>query len=100
MVHKVLQSSQANVPTLYEVIQCPPNDNLYVAICADGAFSLKYRIRVIDTLEREMLIAYNLDMNMDGTFSKKRKSGTRHAVSSYAVAKSAIEKFYKNLPQL
>jgi hypothetical protein len=65
-----------------------------VDISADGAFNLDYRIRVLDVLERESILAFNLSMNKDGTFSKKRKSGNKHSLCSYMVAKHVIQKFY------
>jgi hypothetical protein len=103
LVKKVIEGDVENetgkVSYLYEVLQCPPKgakkDNLYIDICPDSAFNLDFRIRVIDRLERSMILAFNLEMTSNGTFSKKRKSGGAHSLSSYCVAKQVIHKFYK-----
>lgn len=81
-----------------EVLQCPKKgqkqDNLYVDISPDDSFNLDYRVRVVDMLERSMMLCFNLEMTSMGTFSKRRTSG-RYSHSSYFVAHTQIQKFYE-----
>lgn len=83
--------------TAIEVLQCPPKgakrDNLYIDISAETMFNLDYYIRVTDTLEPSMVLCYNLHMNDNGTFSKRRKQG-KYSQTPYVTAKQEIEKFY------
>lgn len=79
-----------------EILQCPKKgqkqDNLYVDISADDSFNLDYRVRIVDTLERSMLLCFNLEMTSMGTFSQRQRSG-KYAHSSFFVAQTQIEKF-------
>ena len=67
-------------------------DNLYIDINAEQAFHLRYKVKVMDTIERSMLLAI---IKSDGKFSKKRKSGTKYSSSSYATAKNVVQHSYQ-----
>ena len=102
MVQKVFVDPETKKINLIQVLNCPPKgasmDNLYVDINAEQAFHLRYKVKVMDTIERSMLLAINLEINKsDGNFSKifKRKSGTKHSSSLYSTAKNVIQHYYQ-----
>jgi hypothetical protein len=91
---------------------CPPKgarpqkgkrpDTLYQDIKEDMIFNLSYkskkgkRVECEDKdLHRSVLLAYNLEMNANGSFSKRpQRSDSIYNASSYAVAASVIKAFY------
>ena len=81
-----------------EVLQCPKRgqkkNNLYVDISAADSFNTDYYIRVIDHLQLENLLCWNLEMTDKGTFSKRRTGG-KYGHHSFFVAETQIKYFYR-----
>ena len=101
----------ASSPTaLVDIRFCPPKgakpqkgsrpDTLYQDINSDMCFNLHYRSRTgkkVENedrkLEREVLLAFNLDINKSsGAFNKKNRGG-KYEMSSYMLASDVIELF-------
>ena len=96
---------------LYDIRFCPPkgarpasgkrHDTLYQDICAGYAYNLHYRSKCgkkveeeDNNLPRSVMLAFNLVLNNDGTFCKRRRNDTPNNMSSYELAENVISLFY------
>jgi hypothetical protein len=112
LVEKVHTNSESNEST-FDIRFCPPRgakpagknrpDSLYQNISADMHFNLKYRSKKGKKVEnedkklpREVMLAFNLDMNKDGTISKRRMTDSPYNMSSYALVHNVISEFYSS----
>jgi hypothetical protein len=99
---------------LYDIRFCPPKgakpaarnrpDTLYQNITADMAFNTSYKSKAGKKVEEEdnnqprsVMLAFNLELNKDGTFCKRRLSDSPYNMSSYSIAANVIENFYAKL---
>ena len=47
-----------------------------------------------NNLPRSVMLAFNLELNKDGTFCKRRRNDTPNNMSSYELAENVISLFY------
>ena len=103
---------QPNSPdALVDIQFCPPKgakpatskrqDTLYQNIHANMSFNLHYisrkgkKVEAEDTnLPRSVMLAFNLELNKNGTICQRRMADSRYNCSSYDVANSVISKYY------
>jgi hypothetical protein len=99
---------------LIDIQFCPPKgakpqkgkrpDTLYQDINEDMNFNTSYRSKAgkkieceDKNLERSVILAFNLELNSNGSFSKKpQRADSLYNASSYTVAASVIKKFYSS----
>lgn len=96
---------------VYDIRFCPPKgakaatskrpDTLYQNLHPDFHYNLHYKSKKGKKVEQEdkglpksVMLAFNLEMNKDGTFSKRRMTDSRYNISSYSLAANVISEFY------
>jgi hypothetical protein len=96
---------------LYDIRFCPPKgakpaskkrpDSLYQDIKPEMSFNLHYkskngkRVENEDkNLPRNVMLAFNLEMNKDGTICKRRMIDSKYNMSSFSLAENVITEFY------
>lgn len=111
MVEKMHNCLETNAE-LFDIRFCPPKgakpaskgrpDTLYQDISADYAYNLGYKSRQGKKVEKEdvnlprsVFLAFNLEINKDGKFCKKRRNDSPYNMSSYSLADNVITEYYR-----
>ena len=110
-----VQGDPASPDATFDIRFCPPKggrpqtatrpDTLYVNIDAAKAYNMNFTVkrgnkRVPDLskgVPKDVMLAFNLELNAAGTFSKKRLTDSKYNLSSFQLADSVINRYYSSI---